>query len=587
MIGAYARVSTRHQAERKTIESQKTDILAYCALRGEQVGEWFTDDGTTSRKPLEKRAGGARLFDWARAGKLTKLIVFMYDRLGRDDEDVTTLVHMGELRKLGVSIESVKEGASDDPHGRFASSIMILAGGMQRAQIQDRARKHAREWARKGAYQGGPAPFGYRVVDRADKRRELAWATDPMPGFEDPPLSEKDVVAKVFGKVADGASQQTVADWLNGKNISPHPEAQAGMKPKGKRTRLSWTRKDGSTFKLATRWKAERIGKLVRDRIYKGEGHYGERKTVWKDGDPTTVKRTDPKELAEIIPMSWPPIVPAELWERANAALRSHNNQLRAHAGNPYLLAGLIRCGTCGQAYVGFGKKFYRCRRHYAYKLDGLTAPCPSKNVYGSKLEGDVLEELKAFFRRPPAVVVRGLQAANTDEKVRADMLQEIKRLERLLSGQEAERDRLVTLDRKGFITEAQFEKQYHEMEAEKAGYDSEIARLRKELNDSEARQRGADEAVDLLTSLRGKIECFEEQRKAAQALVEVTIQTGADGRPYADVTYRFERQHKRQRDFAYANATPGGAGAKERLSDLHNAQAMAQSLSPGGVKIW
>ena len=65
--------------------------------------------------------------------------------------------------------------------------------------------------------------------------------------------------------------------------------------------------------------------------------------------------------------LSWPALVPQDLWESVNKRIKntygSARRRPRAEAGK-YLLAGLLRCGHCGKAMFGNtakGKAYYRC----------------------------------------------------------------------------------------------------------------------------------------------------------------------------------------------------------------------------------
>jgi site-specific DNA recombinase len=386
-----------------------------------------------------------------------------------------------------------------------------------------------------GTYQGGPVRFGYCVATREglDRRPRpvLAISTDPMPGFEDPPLSEADVMREIYERVAADDSQQAVAVGLNRRGISPHPAAQAGVKQNGKLKK-----------RFATKWTATRIGALIRDPIYKGHFAYGRWKRVWDEGGMCrAVKQDDPKA---IIPVSCPAIVPEELWERANAASRRHNTQLRAHAKRDYLLSGLIRCATCGRTYVGSviggrrGRKVYRCSAHYRYKSLGLEEACPGPNINGRALESYVLDHLERFGRNPGSLAE--LEANLTSDQSKADAEREIKRLERELAEQAAEKERLLVLYRKGRIGEADLDRQYVQMDAERADKEAEIADRRQRLNDNKALQRRIAGARNIRASLRGKIEsmAFADRRAAVESVVgDITIQK--DGS--ADVPFIFE----------------------------------------------
>jgi hypothetical protein len=78
--------------------------------------------------------------------------------------------------------------------------------------------------------------------------------------------------------------------------------------------------------------------------------------------------------------LSWPALVPEDLWGRVNNRIKntygSARRRPRAEAGR-YLLTGLLRCGHCGKAMFGNtakGKAYYRCA---ATRADYATPSVP------------------------------------------------------------------------------------------------------------------------------------------------------------------------------------------------------------------
>src|SRR5581483_2069309 len=110
----------------------------------------------------------------------------------------------------------------------------------------------------------------------------------------------------------------------------------------------------------------------------------------------------------EIVPVLHLRIIGDDLWDRVKARqeslafiVRRNSNGIalnRAHR-TKYLLSGLIRCGTCGSAYVGQGNSRFACSRH---RRGG---PCDNSGwIDGHALELRVLAGIKEKLLAPELV---------------------------------------------------------------------------------------------------------------------------------------------------------------------------------------
>jgi DNA invertase Pin-like site-specific DNA recombinase len=113
--GIYLRVSSRQQDER----SQEPDLQTWAKAQGEAV-TWFKDKftGTTMDRP-----GLERLLADVRAGKISKVVVWRLDRLGRTAKGLLTL--LDELQVLGIGFVSLREGFDlGTPAGRLMAGVL-------------------------------------------------------------------------------------------------------------------------------------------------------------------------------------------------------------------------------------------------------------------------------------------------------------------------------------------------------------------------------------------------------------------------------------------------------------------------------
>jgi DNA invertase Pin-like site-specific DNA recombinase len=131
-VAIYLRVSSATQDTR----SQEPDLTTWAKGQDDEV-VWFKDKatGTTMDRP-----GLEKLLADARAGKITKVVVWRLDRLGRTARGLLEL--LDELQRLGVGFVSLREGIDlATPAGRLM--LVVLAGVSQYETEVRRERQNA------------------------------------------------------------------------------------------------------------------------------------------------------------------------------------------------------------------------------------------------------------------------------------------------------------------------------------------------------------------------------------------------------------------------------------------------------------
>lgn len=112
----YMRVSSTKGQETR---SQEPDLTTWAKAQGDDV-VWFKDrfTGTTMDRP-----GLERMLADVRNGKITKVVVWRLDRLGRTAKGLLTL--LDELQTLGVGFVSLREGFDlGTPAGRLMAGVL-------------------------------------------------------------------------------------------------------------------------------------------------------------------------------------------------------------------------------------------------------------------------------------------------------------------------------------------------------------------------------------------------------------------------------------------------------------------------------
>ena len=516
----YLRVSTEEQRERQSIQTQRAEVLRYCGTHGITGPEFYEDNGVSGTVPFEQRPGSARLFQDAREGKITKVLIYKLDRLGRDTRIILNTIK--QFEDLGVEIAATSEPYdSATPAGRFMTTIMAGQATLERENIRERAMAGINRLVREGAWVGGIVPYGYRVEGRRREGR-LVVSDTPVPGTG---TTESDVIRLIFRMVGDeGKSCVAVAEHLNRIGV---PSAYGRDAERGKRVRAT-----------SGRWRDCRIHYIIRSTTYRGVHIYGKH--------PHGV-RHDHRLIERLVPA----IVDATLWERAQATLKRNLRFSRRNAKRQYLLRGLVRCAHCGWTYTGTatrGTRFYVCgsRAQGKKAFPNREDRCRSKQISG-EIEEIVWRDIEGFLRDPGPVLDELASKLLMIKSTAASAAARLAALKATLSGKGEERDRVVALFRRGRIDESMLDRQLDEVERERTALAEEIA----ELETAGARARDTEAQLqnvgDLLRELSRRLDeplTWELKRRLVESLVEgvrvETVGEGAERYSHVTVIYCF-----------------------------------------------
>lgn len=198
----YIRVSTDGQEDGNGLEVQRQHIIAYAALKGFEVQEWFQDVESGAK---EDRPELARMRKLVNTGEVSRVLVYKLDRLARDTRIALNLEH--EFKIAGADFMSVSETTAAGPEGDLMRTIMFAFAAFERAQIATRTKAGRREAVRKnGTFAGGAGVLGYRPVGRRGESGKGALQIVE---------SEAEAVRMIFNLKAKGQTLQTIAQALN------------------------------------------------------------------------------------------------------------------------------------------------------------------------------------------------------------------------------------------------------------------------------------------------------------------------------------------------------------------------------------
>lgn len=157
MRSIYVRVSSKGQDTR----SQEAELRAWANGQSESV-EWYKDKATGTNF---NRPGWQRLWADVLAGKVSKVVVWRLDRLGRTVRELVTIFEELDTRKVGFL--SLRDGFDPStPAGRLTRNVLASV-----AQFETEVRSERQLAGIDAARQanGGKCPWGGRKKGAAVK----------------------------------------------------------------------------------------------------------------------------------------------------------------------------------------------------------------------------------------------------------------------------------------------------------------------------------------------------------------------------------------------------------------------------------
>src|SRR5262249_27858848 len=249
-----------------------------------------------------------------------------------------------------------------------------------------------------------------------------------------------------------------------------------------------------------------------------------------------------------------PQLVEEDLWEQANAQLKRNQRLPKGNATRTYLLRGLIICGQCGATYVGQSIRnrnsssgaYYRCGRHHP-DLYAHAERCTARAVNTAWLEQTVWEDCRQVILHPGA----SLAEAQRQLQSRLDQVTHLEHQRgsylQALADKVQERDRIMTLFRRGRVPFAAVEAQLDDIAREEAELRQQCSALDAQKALVEASEAHMTSACHLLQRLQGRLEEVEQtndedtKRQVIELLVHgIRVETTEDRKLRVTIAYAF-----------------------------------------------
>lgn len=171
------RVSTKGQVEKDDIPMQKQRCHEFAEEKGWDIVQEFSEKGVSGFKVSAKdRDAIQEIQKDAAMGKFDILLVFMFDRLGRKEDETPFIVEW--FVRNGIEVWSAEEGQQRfDTHvDKLMNYIRYWQASGESLKTSVRTKTRLGQIVQEGRFRGGCAPYGYQLVKKGrtgKKNREL------------------------------------------------------------------------------------------------------------------------------------------------------------------------------------------------------------------------------------------------------------------------------------------------------------------------------------------------------------------------------------------------------------------------------
>ena len=486
----YVRLSKEDgdKEESDSIVNQKDLIRSFLADKQDiRICAECVDDGYSGAN--FDRPDFKRMIREIEAGRIDCVVVKDLSRFGRNCVEAGRYIDQ-IFPALGIRFIAVNDNY-DSINGRTSSDKILipfknLINDAYCRDISIKVRSQLEIKRKKGDFIGSFAVYGY-LKDPSDRHKLIV---------DDYAAA---VVRDIFRWKLEGASQQRIADRLNGRGE---------LSPMEYKRFCGLQYRSGFQVNPKAKWTAVAIGRVLRNEFYIGTLVQGRRTTP-----NHKVKKTIQKPREEWIRVedSHPAIIEKEDF-LAVGRLLMQDTRVAPKEENVYLLSGLVFCGDCKQNMVR--NSVCRNGKTYVYYMCGnnrTNKACSSHRISEAALEQAVYLSLKEHIANI-LNVERILQCIETlpvhQEEVQKTDAQLIKKQEEIARYSRLKTTLYESLS-DGLINKAE----YLEL---KAGYDIKIA-------DAQAASEKLKEELECLLQNRTGSSLWIEQFKKYRNITELT----------------------------------------------------------------
>jgi len=461
----YARVSLDKQRENYSIPTQLEAMREYCQRNNWEVIKEYVEDESGAK--LNRPALDQVREDIAQ-GLFDVLVCHDVDRFGRNLGHQILLEQ--EFAKQGVSVRYVIGDYKDTPEGKLTKHIKGVIAEYEREKITERTFRGRLGRAKSGQVNiTSCSPYGY------------AYKSEGRRGWLEIVSEEAEIVREMYCLYVH-------------ERLSCHEIA-------GRLTRRQVPTRTGSG-----EWSPSTIKGILGSETYAG---------VWHDNKHKRGKGTNPTE--DWIAVSVPPLVSRELWEAAQVQIATNRERLRRRPKYPYLLSGILRCGSCGRAFTGTtsvpsrGRKayhYYRCAdRSRTWKHER----CLETKIHSEEADALVWDKIAEALRNPQLLVRE--YSRQVEDGSDANIRERLGTIEREVGKIKRQQQRNLDLYVEGLVDMRSLKARQGKLRVQQASLEREKTALERKLGRNNAQIVPVSEFCQLISQALDSV-TFDEKRQ-------------------------------------------------------------------------
>lgn len=358
----YTRVSTAIQVDGYSLDAQRDKLRKYAEYEDMVIAGEYSDEGF-SGKNIQGRLEFQRMLADIESGKdgVSFVLVFKLSRFGRNAADVLNSLQL--MQDFGVNLICVEDGIdSSKDSGKLMISILSAVAEIERENIRTQTMAGREQKAREGKWNGGFAPYGYRL-----ENGKMLIAED-----------EVEVIRAIYDRYIhtnDGISN--VANYLNNHGFTKK------------------LRQNGTIPGFSVSF----VKDVLDNPVYMGKIAYGRRRTEKKLGTRNEMHVVEQSEFP-IYEGQHEAIISEEDWNLAHEKrkINAFKREKIHDMDHAHILSGILKCPCCGKSLYGNISKAHSKdkKTRYYYYCKNPTIATGHKCNFRTNIEQTELNQMVA-----------------------------------------------------------------------------------------------------------------------------------------------------------------------------------------------
>lgn len=370
----------------------------------------YSDEGR-SGKNISGRPEFQQMLKDIKSGKddVDYVLVFKLSRFGRNAADTLNLLQF--MEDFGVNLLCVEDGIdSAGAAGKLIISVLASVAEIERANISEQTMAGRKQKARDGKWNGGFAPYGYKLVAKDGEKSKVLVIDD----------EEAELIRLIYKQYLGGMGIGNVAKWLNDN----------GYKKK--------IRQNGSVSLISSAF----VKGVLDNPVYSGKIAYGRRRTEKIEGTRNefhVVKQDG--DSYKLYPGQREAIIDEDTWYRVQAKrMKNAFKREKTHSlEHEHILSGFVKCPRCGASMYGVvnrkkkkgSDEFYTDMWYYLCKNQKMVSGhlCDyKKHIRQEELNTEIINLIQFVFGGENDLKKHMLQRLESED-VMDELLEEKERL--------------------------------------------------------------------------------------------------------------------------------------------------------------